>query len=281
MGETALIKVEELNPIELFTEGGIDNILNQIKEKVERHVPDVSTAQGRKDIASLARKVASSKVILDDMGKRVVADWKAKSKKVDAERKKAKDTLDAMRDEARRPLTEWEAVEQAKEDALHLAAEIELAEDDAYAEESLLKRERAVVAKEAEAARQKAEQEQKEHEDRIAREAAERATRDAEMALQKEKERADQAEARARREQDAAVQAVKDEADRKEQERIAAEKAEQAAVERRASNKLHRAKVNREAVRSLMNMVPMEEPSAVGLIAIIADGKIDNVTIQY
>jgi len=71
-----------------------------------------SKDKGRKAIASLAAKVAKLKVKLDDMGKELVGDWKAKSKIVDGSRKKMRDELDALKAEARKPLTDWENAEK-------------------------------------------------------------------------------------------------------------------------------------------------------------------------
>ncbi len=223
MAENELIVVEKLNAIELFTGEAMDPLIAQIKAIVDKHVPDVSTERGRKEIASLARRVASSKVILDDLGKDLVADWKEKAKKVDIVRKRMRDELDALRDQARLPLTQYEnaEIEQLKQQALN--RELDQAWDEAHAEQALRERERVLREKEAEFARQEAERkakeeterlerERKEREERIAREAADRAKREAEAAIQREKERAEKAErekaeaaARAKAEREAAV----------------------------------------------------------------------------
>jgi hypothetical protein len=149
---TDLIQVEQLNPIALFTEGGLDVVLEEIEERVRNQVPDLETSAGRKAIASLARKVSSSKVVLDDLGKNLVADWKAKSKKVDVERKKARDRLDALRDEARKPLSDWEAEKERIAAEKELARLIDEAWDEALAEwqrhEAIAERERELAERE-------------------------------------------------------------------------------------------------------------------------------------
>jgi hypothetical protein len=73
----------------------------------ERHVRKNSTRchtasrnghdslQGREAIASMEYKVARSKTALDDGGKKLVADLKQIPKKIDAERKRVRDPLDA------------------------------------------------------------------------------------------------------------------------------------------------------------------------------------------
>lgn len=114
MENNALIVVEKLNPVEIFQEGGMGKVLAEIETKATAVVADVETDEGRKEIASIAYKVARSKTLIDDVGKAMVTDWKKKAKVVDAARKEARDFLDALKDRVRSPLTEWEAVEAKK-----------------------------------------------------------------------------------------------------------------------------------------------------------------------
>jgi len=109
--ENELIVIEELNPIEVFTNGGVEEVLQKIKIQVSTIVPDVETAKGRKEIASVAHKVARSKTALDELGKSLVEEQKKKLAKVDAERKKVRDFLDDLKEEVRKPLTDWENAE--------------------------------------------------------------------------------------------------------------------------------------------------------------------------
>lgn len=311
MAETELIVQEKLNAIDLFTGDAMDPLVAQIKAIVDKHVPDVSTDKGRKEIASLARKVASSKVILDNLGKELVADWKEKAKKVDIVRKKMRDDLDALRDRARLPLTQYEQaeIERMQKEADDLRYDADWTE--AHQMHDLFERERLVREKEAEIARQEAERkakedaerlerERKEREERIAKEAAERAQRQAqetaerqriehEQALAREKARAEQAERdriaaeeRAKLQQEAAVRAAeqraREEAERKERERLAAEQAEKERQEKLVANTRHRTKVEHDAVDSATDE-GLPDPEA--WIIAIRDGKVKHVTINY
>lgn len=92
----------------------MDAILDRIEAEVRSHVPDLSTAKGRAAVASLAAKVARSKTALDGAGKALNEDARAQINAVDAERRKIRDRLDALKEEARRPLTEWEAAEEKR-----------------------------------------------------------------------------------------------------------------------------------------------------------------------
>ena len=93
---------------------GLDPYLQQIKAEIDGFKADVSTKKGRDAIASIAHKVARSKIALDNIGKDLVAELKDVPKKIDAERKRMRDLLDQWKDEVRRPLTEWEEAEEAR-----------------------------------------------------------------------------------------------------------------------------------------------------------------------
>lgn len=96
----------------------IDDLISRIEAEVRAHVPDLSTKKGRDAIASLAHKVARSKTALDGAGKDLNADLRSKIEVVDAERRKIRDRFDALKAEARKPLDEWEAAEEARIAAL-------------------------------------------------------------------------------------------------------------------------------------------------------------------
>lgn len=117
-----LITTSNIVPAEVFVKNGLDPILAIVRKKIDDFVPDMETANGRKEIKSFAYKVAQSKTLLDDMGKELTADMDATVKGVRAERKRVKDILNEWRDEVRKPVTEWEDAEkerEAKLDALY------------------------------------------------------------------------------------------------------------------------------------------------------------------
>lgn len=93
---------------------GLEPFLAKIRAEIDVFVPDVSTKKGRDAVASIAHKVAKSKVALDNIGKELVANLKDLPRKVDAERKRMRDTLDAWKDEVRQPLTCWEQAEESR-----------------------------------------------------------------------------------------------------------------------------------------------------------------------
>lgn len=54
-----------MTAVQLFSENGLDPVLNKIKEEIDKFVPNVETEKGRKEIASFSRKIASSKVFIE------------------------------------------------------------------------------------------------------------------------------------------------------------------------------------------------------------------------
>ena len=116
MTENALIKFEEMTPADIFKPDMMDKIIAQVAEKAREHTPDLSTATSRKAIASVAAKVASSKTFLDAQGKALVEPLKEQAKLIDAERKKMRDALSALKDEVRAPLTKWEEEEKDRQE---------------------------------------------------------------------------------------------------------------------------------------------------------------------
>lgn len=113
--ETALVVIEPTTALAVFTTAEkVDPILAAIKKAVADFVPDVTTAKGRKEIASMAHNVAQSKTYLEGIGKKLADEYKDIPKKIDANRRRIKDELDALKDEVRRPLTEWEEAEKAR-----------------------------------------------------------------------------------------------------------------------------------------------------------------------
>ena len=309
-----LVVIEEINPAVIFTEvSEIDALLKNIETQAMSHVPVLDTATGRKEIASIANKVARSKTILDGMGKDLVADWKNKAKKVDEVRKHTRDFLDDLKTRVRQPLTDWETAEAERIEAERLAAEYNAAWDEALAENDLVDRQRAIEAKEAELRRQeeekaaeeakaKAEQEEKERkakeeaerkerEARIAKEAAERAEKEAARKIKEAEEAAAKAERdriaaeeRAKIEKEAAIKAeqekAKREAEEKERARLEKEAAEKAKAEKAAANKRHRAAIEKDAIRCFEAFGFNSEDSKTA-VDLISAGKIKNVTINY
>lgn len=97
---------------------GPEIILGHVRHVVESFRSDPSTPGGRKAIVSLARKVSSLKTRLDGIRKEHLAGLKSEIKEVDERGKVIRDSLDEIRDEVRRPVTEFEQREKDRVEAL-------------------------------------------------------------------------------------------------------------------------------------------------------------------
>lgn len=117
--QAQLVVIEPTTAVDLFTEGqGVAELLADIRKQATSLVPDLSTAKGRKEIASIAFSVAKTKTYLDGFGKELTDKYKEIPKRIDANRKLIRDYLDALKDEVRAPLTQYEAAEEARVAAL-------------------------------------------------------------------------------------------------------------------------------------------------------------------
>ena len=62
-----LIAIEDANAMDIFIRpDGLEPFLETIRCEIDSFVPDISSAKGRKEVASMASKVAKSKVYLDN-----------------------------------------------------------------------------------------------------------------------------------------------------------------------------------------------------------------------
>lgn len=302
MSEQALIPVESINAVEVFTGGGLDGLLERIRAETTTVVLDVSTVAGRKEIASVAYKVARSKTTIDDAGKTLVADWKRQSAEVDAARKKARDYLDALKDDVRRPLTEWEAEQEriaqekaAAEEKARQEAEAARLADIERKEAEIREREEAIAKAEREAAgraaAEQAERDRQAREEQVRAEAEAKAKREAAEAVERAErevaeareaqrlaaEKAEQAKAEAVRQ---AEQRAREEAEAKERARLAEEARVKAEEDRRSADREHRKKVNNEALCALTDE-GIAEDVARKVITLIASGSVPAVSIRY
>ena len=109
MSETMeLAVVNAQNAVQIFTQGGLNAILDGIEAQVRAKALDGSTAAGRDEIRSLAYKVTRTKTALDSEAKKLTEGWRTSTAQVNAERKRAQERLDALADEVRAPLTVFE-----------------------------------------------------------------------------------------------------------------------------------------------------------------------------
>lgn len=303
----------------LYVTNGLDKYLSQIRQAVNE-VPDVTTAKGRARIASLAASASRSKTAIEKPGREYLRHLKEQPKIIEAELRRFVIECDEIRDETRRPLTEWEAEQErlkleaeAKKKAEELAAEIEVAHEmallmnDAFDRDAKAKAdeiERLRKAHEEFIAQQAAEKAKREVEEKAKRdiEAAEQRERDAKLAQERAEQTAKDAAAKAERDAkelaervgrekqeaiDAEKRKAQQEADRvqreakqKEDARLAEEKRIADEAAARAANVEHKRAINQQAVADLV-AAGVPEECAVQCVKAIAKGQVSAIAINY
>ncbi|HBW2929290.1 TPA: hypothetical protein MEW53_002370 [Klebsiella pneumoniae] len=317
-----LVVIEKKNAMSVFTNNDqLDPLIEAIEKEARSLVPDVTTKKGRDAIASMAHKVARSKTYIDNAGKDLVAELKALPKQIDESRRVVRERLDALKDEVRRPLTEWEAEQErikAEEamNALHVEAlamnedfdrqmaariesdhEMALLMNDAFDREQAEKKaesERQRIAREEEIKRQAEEKAKREAAEQAQREIDAAAAREREAILAKERAEREQREAaeRAEREKQAAVEAerrkaqeeadrIRREAEQREQARLAEEKRKADEQARREADVRHRKAVGVEVVKALMANTSLTRGQAIEVLTAVKDGRIPHTGISY
>lgn len=317
-----LVVIEKKNAMAVFTNNDqLDPLIEAIEKEARSLVPDVTTKKGRDAIASMAHKVARSKTYIDNAGKDLVAELKALPKQIDESRRVVRERLDALKDEVRRPLTEWEAEQErikAEEamNALHVealamneefdrqrAARIESDHEMALLMNDAFDREQADKADEAERQRIAHEEEIKrlaaaaaarEVEQRAQREREEAAHREAVLKAQAEQAERDRiaAEQKAEADKKAAVEAerrkaqeeadrIRREAEQREQARLAEEKRKADEQARREADVKHRKAVGTEIVKALLANTSLTRDQAIEVLTAVKDGRIPHTGISY
>lgn len=317
-----LVVIEKKNAMAVFTNNDqLDPLIEAIEKEARSLVPDVTTKKGRDAIASMAHKVARSKTYIDNAGKGLVAELKALPKQIDESRRVVRERLDALKDEVRRPLTEWEAEQErikAEEaiNALHAEAlvmnenidlqravqyeadhEMALLMNDAFDREQADKAaeaERQRIAHEEEIKRMAAAAAAREVEQRAQREREEAALREAALKAQAEQAERDRiaAEQKAEADKKAAVEAerrkaqeeadrIRREAEQREQARLAEEKRKADEQARREADVKHRKAVGTEIVKALLASTSLTRDQAIEVLTAVKDGCIPHTGISH
>ncbi|MCE6965103.1 hypothetical protein K6W81_14605 [Enterobacter sp. MW07] len=320
MTELAVIEVTPDQAPTLYVPNGLDAYLDEIRKAVNE-VPDLSTKKGRDRVASLAAQVSRSKTAIEKPGREYLKRLKEAVKPAEVEIKRFVDACDALRDETRRPLTEWEAEQERikaekamnamHEEALVMNQNIDLQraiQFEADHEMALLMNKD--FDRDREDQRRLAEQAQREHEERLKQEAAEQARRDAEAKHKaeieaaarreaEEKARAElaerqrieaeqraarekqEAEARAEREKAAAVEAERRRQHEVEAIRLAEQKRIADEQARREADVKHRKSVGTDIVNALIANTSINREQAIEVLTALMNDLVPRTKINY
>lgn len=107
---------DETAPV-VYVQNGLKPFLQMIKDEVCGEVPDLTTKKGRDRIASLSALVSKRKAAVEKPGRDYLRRIKELPKVIEAELRQFVDEANKLRDEVRKPLTEWEQANDARIDA--------------------------------------------------------------------------------------------------------------------------------------------------------------------
>lgn len=106
-------KALELGPVLYRQSGALNVYLDHIRAEVNE-LPDLTTKKGRDRVASLAAGVSRSKTAIDKPGRAFLKHLKESVKPVEKNLKAFVDACDELRDQVRKPLTDWEAEQECR-----------------------------------------------------------------------------------------------------------------------------------------------------------------------
>ncbi|WP_346399953.1 hypothetical protein [Pseudomonas syringae] len=272
----------------IYVTGGLNQFLEAVTAEVTAEVPDLTTAKGRARIASLANKVSKSKKAVEDPGRDYLKRLKEMPKVVETELREFVNSMNALRDATRKPLTDWEEANDKRIDghndgiqrikdmavfaetptAAHVAqiiTNLELVEINDSWEEFLAE---AAQAKDRSLAT-------------LRTILADRTKHEAELAeiakFNAEKAEREQKERDAEQRQAEAVERARLAEVQRQEDAKAEELRQQKA---REDDKAHKASINRAALEAFI-AGGMPEDCARQAVTLIAQRKIPNISIQY
>ena len=105
-----------LTAAQAYAPGRIEELLSGIETEARADAVglDAATPASRAALKSLAYKVARSKTALDDMGKSLGEDLRRQKDAIDSERRLVRSRLDALAEEIRAPVTDWQNAEASR-----------------------------------------------------------------------------------------------------------------------------------------------------------------------
>lgn len=309
-----LIKIDSGNSFRIFTEAGeIEPILETIAKKARSLVANPDTPSGRVTIRKNAADVARTKTYIENEGKALADRQKEIPKLIDATRRKAREFMDALQEEVRQPLTNWENAEKSRVAALQarLLALTSLIELDGASLAEMEAKLASAIATEIDTSWQEYETEARNAKDFVIgklkktiaerrefeRLKAEECKRIEAARIAEEKRLRDEAQARIEREKQEAVERARQEVlqaaerDKRLALEAQAREAEKSREDRNPqpasrdlmsySERKHLAKIHRMVVSDLKEFASLTEEQASSVLVAIVNGRIGNVSIGY
>lgn len=115
LASTDIVVAVTQNPgLVLLDRAKFTDFYERMKAETDKLVPDVTTNKGRDEIRSMAARVVRSKTAIEAARLELTKEWRDKTDAANAAGKEIKAQMEALADEVRKPLTEWEEAEKAR-----------------------------------------------------------------------------------------------------------------------------------------------------------------------
>ena len=113
-----IIKLPSVMTAEYFTsEDEIEKLIAKVKAVADAHVPDLSTAKSRAATKSIAFQVSQTKAEIIRQGKKLTEGWRDQTKLVNTACNIFEERLDRLRDQVKKPVSDWEKQEESRIDS--------------------------------------------------------------------------------------------------------------------------------------------------------------------
>jgi hypothetical protein len=277
-----LITIEQVDIFDIFTQHGkLETLLLNLQTNVLKMKSDVQTPEGRQEITSLGYNIARTKTYIDNIGKELTTEYKEVPKKIDAIRKNARELLDNLKDEVKKPLEEW----QKEQEKIAYQLDIFNKWDEAHAMHDTF-----IEAKKQQA--QRIEIERLQREEDIRRQAIFESELNAKIELEKQQkkhereialkeiERMEAVNAERQRSKDDALK-VEQAALQEQKAKIAKQEQEQKIELARQSSIEHKKNIQEDSIMSLILNVGIDSSLAQQIVEAIDGNLIDNIFIKY
>lgn len=110
-----VVQVQENPALAILNQEKFEAFYERLKEEVAKVSGDVSTNKGRDEVRSMAFKIAKARTAIDKARLGLTEEWRTKTKQANEAGSAIKERLEALEDEVRKPLTDWENAEKERE----------------------------------------------------------------------------------------------------------------------------------------------------------------------
>lgn len=108
-------QVSENPALAILNEEKFEAFYEKLKAEAAKVSGDVSTNKARDEVRSMAFKIAKTRTAIDKARLGLTEEWRTKTNQANAAGKAIKERLEALEEQVRKPLTDWEQAEKDRE----------------------------------------------------------------------------------------------------------------------------------------------------------------------